>query len=147
MKWITCSFTGAVPTVAGDNYRARRDDSLAVAAPGVLANDSDANGDAMTVRVAGGPGHGTLTLQPDGSFNYAPTAGFTGTDTFTYTASDGKGDSAAATVTIDVGDPVLFSDTFSRATSPSPESSKRAMKLCTASSAASLESWCLRAST
>jgi hypothetical protein len=108
-----------VPTAANDDYRGRRDAALAVAAPGVLANDKDANGDAMTVRVAGNVTHGTLTLQSDGSFSYTPTSGFTGADQFTYVTSDGKGDSPAATVTITVGDPVLFSDSFTRATSPS----------------------------
>ena len=109
----------AAPVAAADNYSGRRDDSLAVAAPGVLANDTDANSDAMTVRLAGGAANGTLTLQPNGSFSYAPTAGFTGTDKFTYSASDGTRDSAVTTVTIAVGEaPILFSDSFSRATSP-----------------------------
>ena len=86
----------------------------------MLANDSDANGDAMTVRLAGGAAQGTLTLQSNGSFSYTPTSGFTGTDTFTYVASDGTRESAVATVTIAVGEaPALFSDSFSRATSPS----------------------------
>jgi hypothetical protein len=108
----------AVPIAANDDYRGSRDDALAVAAPGVLGNDSDANGDPMTVRLVGGAAQGTLTLQADGSFTYMPVLGFTGTDEFTYAASDGKGESAVATVTIAVGEaPLLFSDSFSRATS------------------------------
>jgi hypothetical protein len=86
----------------------------------VLANDSDADGNALTVRLAGAPAHGTLALNPNGSFTYAPAAGFTGTVEFTYAASDGTGESAVATVTIAVGEaPLLFSDSFSRATSAS----------------------------
>jgi hypothetical protein len=109
----------ATPIAADDDYRGRRDASLAVAAPGLLANDSDADGDPMTVRLAGDPAHGTLTLQPDGSFSYMPASGFTGTDEFTYAATDGTGESAVATVTIAVDEtPLLFSDSFSRATSP-----------------------------
>jgi VCBS repeat-containing protein len=108
----------AAPIAADDDYRGSRDDALAVAAPGVLANDSDANGDSMTVRLAQSAAHGTLTLQSDGSFTYMPAAGFTGMDEFTYAASDGKGESALATVTIAVDEaPLLFSDSFSRATS------------------------------
>src|SRR5262245_52338069 len=80
----------AAPTAANDNYPASRDTTLAVAAPGVLANDSDSNGDALTVRVDRTAAHGTLTLQPNGSFSYAPAAGFTGTDDFTYAVSDSK---------------------------------------------------------
>src|SRR5688572_21312696 len=68
----------AAPTAANDNYPARRDNTLAVAAPGVLANDSDSNGDALTVRLDRNAAHGTLTLQSNGSFSYAPAAGFTG---------------------------------------------------------------------
>ena len=110
----------AAPTAANDNYPARRDETLAVAAPGVLANDSDSNSDPLTVRLDRNVAHGTLTLQSNGSFSYAPAAGFTGTDDFTYAASDGKTESAVATVTIAVGEaPALFSDSFSRATSPS----------------------------
>jgi VCBS repeat-containing protein len=109
-----------VPVAANDDYRASTDGSLAVAAPGVLANDSDAEKEALTARLAANATHGTLTLKPDGSFSYTPASGFTGTDEFTYAASDGKGESAAAKVTIEVGEaPALFSDSFSRATSAS----------------------------
>ncbi len=109
----------AAPTAANDNYRGNRDNALTIAAPGVLANDSDANGDAITARVAGAPANGTLTLQSNGSFTYTPASGFTGTDTFTYVASDGPRESAAATVTIAVDETSpLMSDSFSRATSP-----------------------------
>jgi hypothetical protein len=96
-----------------------RDVALAVAAPGLLANDTDSNSDPLTVRLDRNAAHGTLTLQPDGSFSYTPAAGYTGADDFTYIANDGKADSAAATVALAVGDPSLFSDSFSRATSPS----------------------------
>jgi len=112
--------TNAAPTAASDKYGASRDDSLAVAAPGVLANDSDSNGDALTVKLDRNAAHGTLTLESNGSFKYTPTSGFTGTDEFAYAANDGKTDSAVATVTIAVGEaPALFSDSFTRATSPS----------------------------
>jgi VCBS repeat-containing protein len=112
--------TNSAPNATNDTYRGRRDDSIAVAAPGVLANDTDANGDAMTARLGRDVAHGTLTLQSNGSFNYTPASGFTGTDEFTYTASDGTRESTAATVSIAVGEaPALFSDSFSRATSPS----------------------------
>jgi hypothetical protein len=47
----------------------------------VLANDS---GGPLQVISNTNPSHGTLTFNPDGSFRYVPAAGFTGTDTFTY---------------------------------------------------------------
>ena len=79
-----------------------------IAAPGLLANDGDQDGDALVVAPtpAAGPTNGTLVLAPDGSFDYAPNSGFTGTDTFTYTVDDGTGRSATATATITVNSTV-----------------------------------------
>jgi VCBS repeat-containing protein len=75
------------------------------ATPNVLANDVDADGDALTAAVATGPTKGVLALAPNGSFTYTPNAGATGTDSFTYTASDGFATSAPATVTITLTPP------------------------------------------
>lgn len=71
----------------------------------VLANDSDADGDALTAVLVAGPANGTLVLNADGSFTYTPDADFFGEDSFTYKASDGEAESAVATVAITV-DPV-----------------------------------------
>jgi VCBS repeat-containing protein len=73
-----------------------------VAAPGLLANDSDANGDPLTASLDSPASSGDVTLSSDGSFEYLPDPGFTGTDSFTYTANDGALDSNVATVTITV---------------------------------------------
>src|SRR5439155_17138214 len=70
--------------------------------PGVLANDSDVDGDILTAVLVSGPAHGTLTLNADGSLVYMPALNFNGTDSFTYKASDGQAQSGAATVTITV---------------------------------------------
>ena len=56
----------------------------------VLANDTDADGDALTAAVATGPATGTVTVNADGSFAYTPNANFNGSDSFTYTVSDGE---------------------------------------------------------
>ncbi len=74
------------------------------AASGVLANDSDVDGNALTASLVSGPTHGTLTLNANGSFQYAPAAGYVGTDSFSYTASDGL-TTSQATVTITVNPP------------------------------------------
>jgi len=58
-------------------------------------------------RSASDPAGGSVILNPDGSFAYTPDAGFTGTDTFVYTASDGNGGTAIATVTITVTKPLV----------------------------------------
>ena len=57
--------------------------------------------------------HGSLTLNTDGSFSYTPNVGFWGTDSFTYTATDGHATSAPATVTITVFSvPVAENDSY-----------------------------------
>ena len=71
-------------------------------APGVLGNDTDADGDSLTAALATSPSHGNVTQNPDGSFTYTPDANFCGTDSYTYTANDGNGGSGTATVTIEV---------------------------------------------
>ena len=80
----------------------------------VLANDHDADGDALGATLARGPLHGELELAADGSFRYAPTVGFGGVDNFTYFVSDGDSESDLATVTIRVGNrpPVANADTY-----------------------------------
>src|SRR5207237_6215025 len=90
------------PIAVRDAYRMIAGHPLLVAGPGVLANDADPDGDALTAVAVTGPAHGTLTLAADGAFAYAPDAGFAGVDTFTYRVSDGSLDSAAVTVTITV---------------------------------------------
>ncbi len=67
----------------------------------VLGNDSYPDG-LGSVNVVSGPGNGTLTLNPDGSFIYTPAPNFHGTDTFIYRLCDSDGDCDQATVTITV---------------------------------------------
>ena len=80
------------------------DQRLSIAAPGLLANDSGPDGD--TLAVAPGfsfPDHAAgFGLSADGSFEYAPTANYNGTDSFVYQARDGATDSNLAPVTIAV---------------------------------------------
>jgi len=87
-----------------DDFTVEEDAVLDVAAPGVLANDTDADvGDSRTAVLASDVSNGTLALGADGSFTYTPNAEFDGTDSFTYFANDGNADSAtAATVMITV---------------------------------------------
>jgi len=92
----------AIPHVVGDSYTLTGPE-LAVAAPGVLGNDTHAEGRALTAVMGSAPGHGTVSLSANGGFRYTPANGFSGTDTFTYFASDGRVQSSPATVTITVG--------------------------------------------
>src|SRR5207247_10950606 len=70
--------------------------------PGVLTNDTDADGNTITAVKVTNPSHGTVTLNADGSFSYVPAAGYTGSDSFTYKANDGSLDSNVATLSITV---------------------------------------------
>ncbi len=115
---VTVDAENDVPEAENDGYTTAEDTTLTVdAASGVLANDSDVDGDALTATLLTGPTNGTLTLNPDGSFEYVPNADFNGTDTFTYEACDPGGlcDTAVATITVDpVNDaPVANDDAYS----------------------------------
>jgi hypothetical protein len=99
---ITVNAVNHAPGAAADAYTTTVKTTLTVAAPGVLANDSDPDGDTLSAALVSGPTHGTLTLSPDGSFAYTPAAGFAGSDAFTYRASDGLAVSATVTVTLRV---------------------------------------------
>ncbi|MGB4069467.1 MAG: Ig-like domain-containing protein, partial [Nitrospira sp.] len=68
----------------------------------VLTNDRDPEGKPLTAALVTGPTKGTLTFNANGTFTYRPNAGFIGTDSFTYRASDGTATSNLATVTITV---------------------------------------------
>jgi VCBS repeat-containing protein len=90
------------PVARPDTYDSTEDTALVVGAPGVLANDTDVDGDTLTAEVVTPPAHGTLTLMPDGSFSYVPAANFNGTDVFVYRARDGVSASPTTSVTIRV---------------------------------------------
>ena len=92
------------PVQADDSYATTKDTVLNVASSaGVLVNDKDFDGNALTAQLVSGPAHGSLQLNADGSFSYAPQAGYLGTDSFTYVANDGQAVSGAGTVNLAVG--------------------------------------------
>ena len=90
------------PEAKNDRYAVNEDEVLTVSAPGVLANDRDQDGDALTASLVAGPRHGTLAFNADGSFVYTPDANFHGKDFFTYRVSDGEAQSRIAKVFIKV---------------------------------------------
>jgi len=114
---ITVNSINDVPVANDDAYDTMEDVPLSFPAAGVLINDTDADGDALTAALVADVTNGTLTLNADGSFDYAPDADFNGVDTFTYLANDGTANSTAATVTITVipvnDAPVALDDSFS----------------------------------
>lgn len=68
----------------------------------VLANDTDPDGDTLTVSGITQAGNGSVVLNQNGTVTYTPDANFVGADSFTYSVSDGKGGVDTATVTLDV---------------------------------------------
>jgi CSLREA domain-containing protein len=97
--------TNPPPVADNDSFTFDQDTPLNVPAPGVLEGDTDNNTPGVaSPRPVSGPSHGTLTLNSDGSFIYTPNGGFSGTDSFTYRATDGTSESNTATVTITVED-------------------------------------------
>lgn len=99
---IAVNSVNDAPVASADSYGTAPGLPLAVAAPGILGNDSDVDGDSLTASLETGPANGSLTLNADGSFTYVPSAGFAGTDSFTYRANDGTVESSATTVSINV---------------------------------------------
>ena len=90
------------PVAAEDSYDMNEAESLTVAAPGVLANDADGDGNALTAALVAGPAHGALTLSADGAFTYTPEQTFAGSDSFSYTPNDGVVDGNTVRVTVTV---------------------------------------------
>lgn len=89
------------PVALDDVYELSEGGLLLVPAPiGVLANDTDGDGDALTAELVADVQKGTLLLDPTGAFTYQPGAAFDGADAFTYRAADGLTTSEPATVRI-----------------------------------------------
>jgi cell wall-associated NlpC family hydrolase len=91
-----------VPVALADSYTTPEDTLLTVNAPGVLGNDTDDEGEALTAKLETNVANGTLALAADGSFTYAPKANYHGSDSFTYSAFDGSDYSTPAVVQITV---------------------------------------------
>src|SRR5262249_3153571 len=95
---ITVNPVNDVATAVNDEYTTDADTPLTIAAPGVLTNDTDVDGDALSSILVNPPLHGTVTLGPDGALLYTPEANFNGIDGFSYSANDGQADSDTAAV-------------------------------------------------
>ena len=101
---VTIQVNG-VPIAVGDSYpppAVTEDVQLIIAAPGLLANDTDPNGDPLSVLPVPitPPAHGNVVLDVDGSFTYTPDPNYNGPDWFEYAITDGQMDSAPATVNL-----------------------------------------------
>ncbi|MFY9826644.1 MAG: Ig-like domain-containing protein, partial [Thermoanaerobaculia bacterium] len=96
---ITVTAVNDAPVANADAATVAEDGNVSVA---VLSNDTDPDGDTLTVASVIQGTHGTVSINPDQTVKYTPAANYNGSDTFTYTISDGNGGSATATVTVTV---------------------------------------------
>ena len=99
---VQIGITNPAPVAVDDNATTPADTPV-VLAP--LANDTDPDGDVLTVTSVTPAANGTATLNPDGTITYVPNTGFTGTETITYTITDEQGQTSTATIVITVGAP------------------------------------------
>lgn len=95
-------FINRPPVAVDDAVSTPRDTAVTVA---VLANDSDPDGDDLSVQSATQPGNGTVVVGAGGAITYTPAAGFTGSDSFSYTIADADGLTATASVAVTVQAP------------------------------------------
>ena len=116
---VTVNSVNDAPEATANNYALRGDETLIVAAPGLLQNDSDVDGDRLRAVLVRGPQHGLLILNRDGSFRYEPDPSYVGIDSFVYAASDGQAASELTPVFIKVSAPTSPVDSGS--TTPIPK--------------------------
>lgn len=99
---ITVNAVNDAPQAFADEYDVVGTSELLIAAPGVLVNDTDLDGDSINAILESDVSHGSLFLNNNGSFSYTAHQGFLGIDSFTYKVFDGSETSDAVTVTITV---------------------------------------------
>ena len=111
---VSLTVNALPPMAANDSFSTNVNTPLNVTGSGVLANDSDPQTLPLSAVLVSGPTNGSLTLNANGSFSYAPNANYFGSDNFTYQANDGLANSTAATVslTINALPPVATNDSF-----------------------------------
>jgi hypothetical protein len=97
---VTVSVTGNIAPVAVDDTGLAQETNPVTI--DLTANDSDADGDPLTVTAAGPAANGSVVNNNDGTVTYTANGGFIGTDNFTYTISDGYGESDTANVVVTV---------------------------------------------
>lgn len=93
------------PVAFADTYGLTRGSTLSVAAPGVMSNDTDPDGDPITATRLTNPAFGTLSFNSNGSFTYVHGGGTNTSDSFTYKVNDGKIDGNTVTVNLPIALP------------------------------------------
>ncbi|MBB3656627.1 hypothetical protein FHX15_001855 [Rhizobium sp. BK650] len=99
------STSNTAPVAANDNgFTTYANTALSIAAASLLANDTDADGDPLSITGVNGAVNGTVTFNSQtNTVTFTPATGYTGAASFSYAVSDGHGGTAAATVNLNVG--------------------------------------------
>jgi hypothetical protein len=122
--WVDVVFNASTvntpPVANNDNgYSATQNTAITIAATDVLANDTDPDGDALSVTGASNAVNGTVSYSAqNNTFTFTPTAGYTGTASFSYSVSDGRGGTASALVNLTVAPPSTAVSLFTAADTP-----------------------------
>ncbi|MHA6639898.1 Ig-like domain-containing protein, partial [Stutzerimonas frequens] len=98
---VTITGTNDAPIAVGDSLQTTEDVSLSLSSADLLGNDSDPDGDALTLVSVQKAVNGTVELV-NGNVVFTPTANYSGPASFEYSVSDGNGGSATATATISI---------------------------------------------
>jgi hypothetical protein len=123
--WVDVVFNqstvNAVPVAANDNgFVAYSNTALSIAAAALLANDTDADGDVLSITGASGATNGTVTFNSQtNTVTFTPTNGYTGIANFSYSVSDGRGGTSSASVSLTVGPQASGTGLFSSSDAPS----------------------------
>ncbi|MDR6754963.1 hypothetical protein J2Y48_000236 [Mycoplana sp. BE70] len=130
--WVDVVFNAStvngVPVAVSDTgYWATQNTVLTIQAASLLANDTDPNGDALSITGADNGVNGTVTFNSQtNAITFTPTTGYTGPASFRYTISDGRGGTASATVSLTVNPPSTATSLFSLTDTPSVASNNDA---------------------
>ena len=89
------------PMAVGETTTLVTGDSILIDPATLLKNDSDVDGDALTIVLMSQPAHGKLIQNPNGTYTYQTDPGFSGLDGFTYAVTDGSATSIPVTMSID----------------------------------------------
>src|SRR4030095_15247498 len=94
---VTVNGVNDAPTPSSDSIETATNTPIVLAPGELLANDSDPDGDALSIISVGNAAHGTVMRNSDGDITFTPTAGYSGPGSFVYTVSDGHGGHARTT--------------------------------------------------
>ena len=112
---LTVNPQNDAPVAVADSFTLNEDNALTISPASLLGNDSDIDGDTLSIIGVSNPTHGTVEIV-NGSPVFTPEANFNGTATFTYTISNGAGGTSSAVVTLTVNPqndaPVAVADSF-----------------------------------